>query len=144
MDTLQAAIVFFLVTGFYILLFIAFREVLCWYWKINDFLKTQKKIEGHLAILVENSNWTTEVVYKNHKGKDPLILGDGSLHKPSYVFKDTNTGVGPDGLSFSPNPNTDTPCSAFSPRAWDGVGSTICGVCGFDQNEHLALEKESK
>ena len=35
-----------------ILLFLAFRDILCWYWKINDNLKNLSEINNKLSIII--------------------------------------------------------------------------------------------
>ena len=69
------SVVIFLV--FSILLFIAFRELMCWYWKINVNTKNISEINEKLSIIISRMDKLEEEKNKGIKIEDKKIDSKG-------------------------------------------------------------------
>jgi hypothetical protein len=61
-----------------ILLFMAFREVLCWYWKINDTVKNLSEINDKLSTIINKMDKVEEDKNKEIKLEDKKIDSKGT------------------------------------------------------------------
>ncbi len=61
-----------------ILLFMAFREVLCWYWKINDTVKNLSEINDKLSTIINKMDKVEEDKNKEIKLEEKKIDSKGT------------------------------------------------------------------
>jgi len=61
-------LVLFIALGILIVIFLVLREMVCWYWKINDIVSLLKSIEAKLSI---NYNQSREILAHDYK-KEPI------------------------------------------------------------------------